>query len=563
MRNYVIILLLCTAIALMASEVDTLFILNTTDVHAELLGFDFTTRQPRPQGLARVQTLIDSLRNHHHNVLLLDCGDMMQGNILAYYYNHEAPDMTHPLMDAMNVMAYDAATVGNHELEQGSAFMQRLLDASDFPWLAANSTGTTGEPVFQPYTIIRRGELSIGIIGLTVPVSPSMVPTSARMKIQWSDMVETARRYAEELRPKVDLLIGMFHAGFDATEGTLLPGRPVPNASRMVAEQVPGFDLILGGHTHHTIPPAGETIVAIAGEPLKIMAGSHGKTAALITAEMEKTSLGWHPRNLTASMISLATVKPDSQMVARYQPAYQQVNSYMDAVVCSTAIAISTHASRREDTAAIDLINRAQLAWFDADISFSSSFTTSLEIPPGPITVRDVFALYPYENTLFLVEMTGRQVHNYLRWASRYYRISGDSVLANPAIPGYQYDIAEGIGYQINVTNSPQILRGNRPVTEPDSTVANRIEKVVFLRDGSTVSYDDNRTYRVVINSYRMFGGGQYIVENDRVGYRVLEASTVPARQVLTRYLGSLGMVKDVENNNWQVITGAPGATTE
>lgn len=113
------------------------------------------------------------------------------------------------------------------------------------------------------------------------------------------------------------------------------------------------------------------------------------------------------------------------------------------------------------------------------------------------------------------------------------------------------------------MTNSPQILRGNRPVTEPDSTVANRIEKVVFLRDGSTVSYDDNRTYRVVINSYRMFGGGQYIVENDRVGYRVLEASTVPARQVLTRYLGSLGMVKDVENNNWQVITGAPGATTE
>jgi 2',3'-cyclic-nucleotide 2'-phosphodiesterase/3'-nucleotidase len=534
MKRLMLLGLLIVAALLSAAQTKTLYILNTTDVHAEILGYDFSAQKPLPRGLAQVKTTIDQLRHTHENVVLLDGGDMMQGNIMAYYYNHVADEREHPLINAMNLLGYDAAAVGNHEMEQGSDFMTILTQQSDFPWLAANGLNADGTPHFLPYTIIRTPEFSVGVVGLTVPVSPSMAPTSHQLDIHWADMVHTAAAYARVLRPQVDVLVGLCHAGFDDTKGSILPGRPVPNASRLVAEQVPQFDVILAGHTHRFIPPIGEETAAADGVPLQVMAGSRGQAAALIAIELENRKVGWRVKSRKVTMLDMSVVQPDEAMTKRYEPYYQEAQEYMNTVICSTAIALDAADARRNDTTIVDLINRAQLAYFDAEISFTSAFTTGLQIAPGPVAAQDVFAMYPYENTLYLVEMTGRQIHDYLRYSARYFVYDEGAIIINSEMPGYQYDMAEGIDYTI--------------VVQPDGT--NTIRDLHFQQDGHAIADDDSRTYRVVINSYRMFGGGGYLHQQPTM----LQASSVPARQVLSRYLQNLGSIITPANNNWEVV---------
>ncbi|MGD9900749.1 MAG: metallophosphoesterase, partial [Calditrichaceae bacterium] len=252
MKRLIIFLMMSTA--LFAQETDTLYILQTTDVHGNIYPYDYFRDEPdENRGLAKIFTKVTEYRKKHPNVLLVDGGDLLQGTPMIYYFNKIETDVPNPMIFTMNYMGYDAFAVGNHDIEQGLFTYHRAQDQSDFPWLSANSLMPDGRTYFDPYTIIEYNGITIGIIGLTTPGIPMWLDKTLYPGITWTDMIETARDYAEMLRPEVDVLVGLFHAGLNEDYSgahTDDLGLPNENASRLVAEQVPLFDVVFAGHSH-------------------------------------------------------------------------------------------------------------------------------------------------------------------------------------------------------------------------------------------------------------------------------------------------------------------------
>jgi len=210
-----LIFLLISA-ALFSQQTVSLFILETTDIHGRIFPYNYYKDEPANIGLAQVYTRIKQFREENEKVILLDGGDAIQGTPLTQYYNFIESDKPHPMSKAMNFMKYDAFAVGNHEIEQGPEVYNKIKDESNFPWLSANSVLNDGSTYFKPYTIIEKNGIKIGIIGLTTPGIPTMLDPTCYPGITWADMITTAKKYAEELRPSVDILVGLFHAGFVA-----------------------------------------------------------------------------------------------------------------------------------------------------------------------------------------------------------------------------------------------------------------------------------------------------------------------------------------------------------
>jgi len=191
-------------------ERDTLYILNTTDIHGSILPYDYIRDEPAEYGLVKVYTRIKEFKDKYDNVVLLDCGDLLQGNPYAYYFNRIDTSGVHPIIQTMNYIGYDAFAVGNHEIELGVDTYTKARDTSDFPWLSANAALDDGSTYFEPYTILETVGIKIGILGLTTPGIPTMLDSTYYPGITWKDMVATAQQYSPKLRYSVDVLIGIF-----------------------------------------------------------------------------------------------------------------------------------------------------------------------------------------------------------------------------------------------------------------------------------------------------------------------------------------------------------------
>ena len=253
--RYILLFILINLVLFLhgSTNPDTLIILHTTDVHGNLFPYDYITDTANEQGLIRINSRVKYYRENFKQVLLLDGGDLLQGTAFSDYYNKMMSECPHPLIAAYNYMEYDAFTVGNHEVELGLDNCKNLVNISDFPWLSANSCLTDGTSYFEPYTVIRLDEIYVGIMGLTTPGIPKWIEPVKYPGITWEDMVETADDLIQKLTAESDICIGLFHSGFDKNQEFAVNqalNLPPDNSSGLVAEHVPGFDVILGGHSH-------------------------------------------------------------------------------------------------------------------------------------------------------------------------------------------------------------------------------------------------------------------------------------------------------------------------
>ncbi|MCD4709974.1 MAG: metallophosphoesterase, partial [Bacteroidales bacterium] len=251
----------------------------TTDVHGMIFPYDFVNQQATDYSLAHVSSYVHNQEEKADTLFfLLDNGDLLQGQPSVYYHNFIDTLPPHLSARAMNLMGYVAGSVGNHDIETGPNVYNRILKEFEFPWLAANAIDlTTGEPYFEPYTILKAGKKKIAVLGMITPGIPNWLPGNLWPDMEFRDMVETAQKWVPFImeNEKPDLLVGLFHAGTDASYG----GNPNPylneNATLLVAEQVTGFDLIFAGHDHKTsvqwaTDPEGDSVLVI--DP-----GSHGR----------------------------------------------------------------------------------------------------------------------------------------------------------------------------------------------------------------------------------------------------------------------------------------------
>ena len=400
-------------------ERQVLTVLETTDVHGVILPYDYIEKKDLDVSLASSATYIRNLRDTHRQVILLDDGDNLQGQPEVYYYNFIDTVSPHINAEAMNFLDYDACTVGNHDIEAGHSTYDRLRKAYHFPMLAANAVDKmTGEPYFKPYTIVEKGGIKVAVFGLITPAIPSWLPPELYSGMEFRDMLETARLWMPVIRKeKPDVVIGLFHSGWDDREGSDTTGHSFDeNGSAAVAKNVPGFNIIMAGHDHRVV---NKKIVNSAGDTVLVLdGGSRSEKIAradIIIASGGKT--GKKQLKLTGEIIDVDNYKPDHDFMTKFEASDKLIRKYVDKVIANSETDISSRDSYFGSSAFVDMIHQIQLDLTHADVSFAAPLSFDVKIASGPVTVGDMFKLYRFENMLYTMSLTGDEIRKYLEFS--------------------------------------------------------------------------------------------------------------------------------------------------
>ncbi|WP_405526612.1 5'-nucleotidase C-terminal domain-containing protein [Streptomyces canus] len=547
-------------------------VLGTTDLHSHVFDWDYyldkaySDSKGNSVGVARVATLIKQQRaaKGEERVLLVDAGDIIQGTSLAYYFARVQPITgkgapKHPMAVAMNHMRYDAAALGNHEFNYGIEVLRKFESQCRFPLLGANALDAkTLKPAFQPYTVKRicvpgAPDIKVGILGLTNPGIALWDKDNVSGKMVFPGLVEQAKKYVPRLRALgCDVVFLTDHSGLDGSSsyGDELPY--VENASNLVAQQVPGIDAILVGHTHVEVPSytvkneeTGEDVLL--SEPY-----CWGYRLSVFDFELELVRGQWKVTKKTAQTLNPNTVDEDPEIKKLLEADHELVVKYVNTAVGTCTEDLSAADSCWKDVPIMDFIHQVQMDTVKAGLSASDAalplisvaapFSRTADIPAGSVTIKDIAGLYIYDNTLYGKKLTGAQLKDYLEYAAKYYHqvpagtAVDTSTLTNAnSFWDYMYDTAAGVSYDIDIAQAE----------------GSRIKNLTY--DGTPVT--DDQVFVVAVNNYRANGGSGYphIAAAD-----IAYSSTNEIRQLMIDYVTSKATLdpKDFAVTNWKLTQG-------
>src|SRR6476469_647735 len=512
-------------------------ILATTDLHGNINPIDYYTDKPDNRGLANVATLIKRIRKEQPNVLLIDSGDTIQGSQLESFHgrkNNAPPD---PMMLVMSSLNYDAMTVGNHEYNFGLKVLEKARGEAKFPWLSANTYDKGKQQThYKPYIVKEVAGVRIGILGLTTRGIPKWDNPPNYAGLEFHEPVSEARKWVAILRDKekVDVVAIAMHMGLgeDLRTGEVSPGQvPHENEAIAIAQQVPGVDVIFMGHTHREVPSLYLNGV------LLTQANFWGKHLARADLYLQKNATGgWRVYAKSARTLPADDhVEPDPDVVKLAQPYDNETQAWLARVIGQSAEELTAKDARFRDTAILDLIQKVQLEAGKADVSMVASFNSEARIAKGPVSVRDIAGLYVYENTLVVLEVTGQQLKDALEHSAKYFKtyVPGKPAadLVDEKIPAYNFDIAEGVTYDLDIS---------KPLGQ-------RIQNLTF--HGQPLRPDQK--LRLATNNYRVNGGGGYdMYKNAPVVYR----SSEEIRELIIDWVEKNKTVPTTPDNNWRII---------
>ncbi len=542
-------------------------IIETSDVHGAIFPYDLVNDRPSNSSLAQVMSYLREQRADTNQVVfLLDNGDILQGDPVVYYFNFEKTDTIHLYADVMNFMNYDAATIGNHDIEAGHDVYDKFNKEINFPWLAANAIRTSdGQPYFKPYTTIERGGIKIAVLGLITPAIPKWLPEKIWEGMRFDDMIETAEKWAKKIREteQPDLLIGLFHAGvnynYSGEDSTTYKNE---NASKLIAEKVAGFDVIFVGHDHEgwnfkTRNPNGKEVLVLGTQ-----AGARTLAVANFRLKFDKFCGFFSSEQMSGEIVEVKNYKPDEEFMKRFSPSFEEVKKYVSRPIGKFTKSISSRDALFGPSEFVDLINTVQLELTDADISFTAPLSFNATIKEGDLSVKDMFNLYRYENLLYTIEMSGQEIKDYLEfsygnWFNQMkdekdhllrFRLddNGNIVYSqrsnSPELYErfYNFDAAAGIDYVVDVT---------KPIGE-------RVN-VIRLSDGR--EFDLNSNYKVAVNSYRGNGGGDHLTQGAKIpkeelNKRLISSTDKDLRYYIMKWIEEKKSVEPKLLGNWKVI---------
>jgi 2',3'-cyclic-nucleotide 2'-phosphodiesterase / 3'-nucleotidase len=511
-------------------------VLGTTDLHGNIYPIDYYTNKPDNRGLAKIATLIKRARKESPNVVLVDSGDTIQGTPLEYFHNKKNNTPADPMMLSMNALQYDSMAVGNHEYNFGLKVLEKARSEAKFPWLSANSydKGTT-RTHYQPYIVKVVAGVRVGILGLTTPGIPNWENVPNYAGLEFHEPLLEARKWVPILRQKerVDVVVITMHMGVeeDLRTGELNPGQ-VKNENQAVtiAKQVPGVDLIFMGHTHRDTP------ALVVNGVLITQANHWGRHLARADLYLQSLAGKWRVYARAARTIPVDDkVEADPEILKLTADYDRETQGWLSRAIGDSGKLLSAEEARFKDTAIMDLIQRVQLDAGKADISMAASFNPQATIAKGKVTVRDIAGLYVYENTLVVLEVTGQQLKEALEHSAKYFKpyVPGKTLeeLIDEKIPAYNFDIAEGVTYELNL---------QKPIGE-------RIEKLEFQGKPVTPS----QKFRLATNNYRVNGGGGYTMY---VGAPVVYRSSEEIRELIIDWVERNKTIPTEPNNNWKIV---------
>ncbi|MFI9170943.1 bifunctional metallophosphatase/5'-nucleotidase [Streptomyces lincolnensis] len=542
-------------------------ILGTTDLHSHVFDWDYYTdaaysdAKGNSVGVARVATLVKQQREAkgEGRVLLVDAGDIIQGTSLAYYFARVDPigdKVKHPMAVAMNHMRYDAAALGNHEFNYGIDTLRKFESQCHFPLLGANALDAkTLKPAFQPYTVKRicvpgAPDIKVGILGLTNPGIALWDKDNVSGRMVFPGLVEQAKKYVPRLRALgCDVVFLTDHSGLDGSSsyGDELPY--VENASNLVAEQVPGIDAILVGHTHVEVPSYTVTNKETGEDVLLSEPYCWGYRLTVFDFELELHHGRWKVTGKKAQTLNPNTVEEDPEITTLLRADHELVVKYVNTPVGTCTEDLSGAEACWKDVPIMDFIHQVQMDSVKAGLSTSDAalplisvaapFSRTADIPAGSVTIRDIAGLYIYDNTLYGKKLTGAQLRDYLEYAAKYYhQVPGGTKVDTATLTNansfwdYMYDTAAGVSYDIDIAR-------------PEGS---RIQNLTH--DGKPVA--DDQVFVVAVNNYRANGGSGYphIAAAD-----IAYSSTNEIRQLMIDYVTAKGSLNpaDFATTNWKL----------
>lgn len=536
-------------------------IVETSDVHGSFFPYDFINRKPKKGSLARVSSYVDSLRQtYKENLILLDNGDILQGQPTCYYYNYIATTEPNVAAEVINYMKYDAETFGNHDVETGHKVYDKWVGEVKCPMLGANVIDTkTNRPYLKPYIILEREGVKVAILGLLTPAIPNWLPESLWSGLRFENMVTCARLWMDFLKEneKPDIVIGLFHSG---KEGGITTPEYEEDASLRVAREVPGFDLVLFGHDHTRF---NETVTNTAGKPVLCLNPANNATHVadaeiIVTLGKEdgKDALVMVDKEIKGQIADVTECPIDKKMMETFGPQMDAVDKYVSKQIGVFKNTIYSRDSYFGNSAFNDFILNLELLITKADIAFNAPLQFDSSIKAGPICVSDMFNLYKYENQLFVMRLTGEEIRKHLEmsynlWVNTMKRPEDHLLLLDQATRGdqqrlgfknfsFNFDSAAGIDYEVDVTKP-------------------KGQKVKILRMSNGNPFDESKWYTVAVNSYRGNGGGELLtrgagIPQDSLESRIVWRSERDQRYYLMEEIEKMGEVDAKPNNNWRFV---------
>jgi 2',3'-cyclic-nucleotide 2'-phosphodiesterase/3'-nucleotidase len=527
----------------------TLRLIETSDVHGAFFPYNFTERRPMQGTMARVSSYLKRQRKSYGDrIILLDNGDILQGQPTCYYTNYVKTDAPNIAAEVVNYLQYDAQNFGNHDVETGHAVYDKWVSEIKCPVLGANIIDTkTGKPYVKPYTIIEREGVRVAILGMLTPAIPSWLHESLWTGLYFEDMIKSARHWIKVLKEqeKADVIIGLFHSGWDG--GIVTPSYE-EDVSRKMAETVEGFDVIFFGHDHT------ERNATINGV-LCLDPSCNAVKVAQATIQIRNGKV----ISKKGEIVDITGEAIDQQYMDHFQPQIDAIHQYVERQLGTFVSPMRSRDSFFGPAAFTDLIHLLQLECTHADISFNAPLAFNTNVNAGPVYMSDMFKLYRFENKIYVLRMTGEEVRKHLEmsydlWTNTMQSADDHIMLLAPKAPGdnqregfknytFNFDSAAGIDYVVDVT---------KPAGQ----------KVHILQFSDGRPFNEKAWYKVAMNSYRGNGGGELLtlgagIPHDSINSRIIYMSERDQRYYLTQKIEREGQIEGKSFNNWRFIPDA------
>jgi len=535
--------LLPAAFAAEAEGEKHITILGTSDMHGNIWGYSYEDNaETDNNGMARLYTYIQQVRAENPNTFLVDAGDDIQGTIMTDDIYNKTPDEAHPVIAAMNFMGYDAMTLGNHEFNWGIETMNKILGQADFPVLAANVRNAKGDFVTGAgWTIVEKDGVKVAVIGVVTPDVPIWDGGKEGIEGCTFEAANTAVKKAiAEIGDKADVIVVSAHMGmyaeFDEDNGS--------DSAQKLLDDNPEIDVLQVAHNHVVVKDK-QGAVPIGG----VRNGGRDIARFDLTLDADNNVV-----SATVDVVDMANTAP-SQAIRDIPLVAESHQKTIDYIKGGTGedgeqgepLGVTTAKFQPEDeirglpegklrdTAVMDLINKIQMENAQADVSAAALFKDTSDLPEGNINYGNIFDIYKFDNTLYRVTVTGKELKAYMEWSAECYNqwVPGDiNISFDPEYPGYLYDMFAGVDYEINLS---------KPKGE-------RIENVMFKGE----PLKDDQTLTLAVNNYRyssaLKAGG--LIE----GKKEWESSN-SIRDMIVAYFAEHSPVAPEVDNNWK-ITG-------
>lgn len=513
-------------------------ILATSDTHGKFDPWDYAANKEDTSGsVAQQAAAIKQLRTP--DTLVIDAGDTIQGNSSQLFLE----DDIHPMMAAMNAIGYDVWVPGNHEYNYGMDVLQKVMAQQNAQVLTGNVYAPDGTPLANSYTILKKRDVRIGLIGM---VTPNITRWDAVNLTGWTvtNPVDECRKVIDQIKDQVDVLIGVMHMDTENEYGVY--GSGVTD----LANACPEFDVIIAAHGHKEIP--GEEINGV----LVIENKNAGATMSDIHLQLHrKLDGGWKVASRSSESIQIKDYQADPELVALLAPYDERAKA--DAVIPIGELVGGNMAPDNEienipspmvqDTALLDFINEVQLYYTGAQVSATAMTSMTGQMREGTIRKCDLTSIYTYENTLYKLQMNGAQLRDYMEWSAAFYKTwqPGDLTIAfDPDTRYYLYDAFAGVNYEIDISQEP----------------GNRIRNLTWP-DGTPVA--DTDSFAIAVNNYRattqlliaadIFTPGEAMPQLLEMDVR---GDLGGIRELLGEYIQTVkgGVIQPHVDNNWKLV---------